>query len=63
MSEHRLDRVPVNFREAVTRETGNYVQDSARVRQFLLVANRALRAAGYEVELIEVFETEETSDE
>lgn len=52
------ERVPVNFREAVIRESGNYVQDSARVRQFLLLANRALQNAGHDIELIEVFEVD-----
>lgn len=52
------ERVPVNFREAVIRESGNYVHDSARVRQFLLIANIALQNAGYDVELIEVFEVD-----
>lgn len=52
------ERIPVNFREAVIRESGNYVQDSSRVRQFLLIANLALQNAGYDVELVEVFEVD-----
>ncbi|MDV7992101.1 hypothetical protein [Rhodococcus sp. IEGM 1374] len=52
------ERVPVNFREAVIRESGNYVHDSARVRQFLLLANRALKNAGHDIELVEVFEVD-----
>jgi hypothetical protein len=52
------ERVPINFREAFILESGNYVQDSARVRQFLLWANRALKNTGHDVELVEVFEVD-----
>ncbi|MDI9934735.1 hypothetical protein QM806_04600 [Rhodococcus sp. IEGM 1351] len=62
MSE-RPTQVPVNFRLAVPRESGNYVEDAGRTRQFLAVANAALKAAGYSIELVEVFETEEVSRE
>ena len=55
MSERPV-KVPVNFREAVQRESGNYMADAGRTRVFLEIANAALRSAGYEVELVEVFE-------